>query len=119
VHALDFLRYTPIAATAAIGAFCFLGAVRERRAPEKIGMAGLGIVLFLLAALFAYPPVLTWVQGLFWFTFKVGLVVYGFIWVRFTFPRYRYDQLMNVGWRWLIPIAIANVIVTGFVMVLK
>ncbi len=41
-----------------------------------------------------------------------------FIWVRFTFPRYRYDQLMNIGWRWMIPLAIANVIVTGLVMMM-
>jgi NADH-quinone oxidoreductase subunit H len=42
--------------------------------------------------------------------------LYTFIWIRFTLPRYRYDQLMRIGWQWLIPLAIANVIVTGIVM---
>jgi NADH-quinone oxidoreductase subunit H len=44
------------------------------------------------------------------------LGLYTFIWIRFTLPRYRYDQLMRVGWRWLIPLAIANVIITGIIM---
>jgi NADH-quinone oxidoreductase subunit H len=115
-HALDFLNYAPIATTLAIAAMCFLGAVREKRNIEKIGMGGLGAACVLLALLFCLPPVLHWVQGLFWFLLKVTICVYMFIWVRFTFPRYRYDQLMNIGWRFLIPLSIANVIVTGFVM---
>ncbi|MBI2817858.1 MAG: NADH-quinone oxidoreductase subunit H [Acidobacteria bacterium] len=119
VQALDFLRYTPIIAMIVLAGLSFMGAGRESRPPEKIGMAGLGIVCLMLAGLFAMPAVLTWIQGLFWFSLKVALCIYGFIWVRFTFPRYRYDQLMNIGWHWLIPLAIANVIVTGIVMVLK
>jgi NADH-quinone oxidoreductase subunit H len=39
--------------------------------------------------------------------------LYAFIWYRGTFPRYRYDQLMNVGWRWMIPLALANLVVTA------
>jgi NADH-quinone oxidoreductase subunit H len=39
--------------------------------------------------------------------------LYAFIWYRGTFPRYRYDQLMNIGWRYMIPIALANLIVTA------
>jgi NADH-quinone oxidoreductase subunit H len=42
--------------------------------------------------------------------------LYAFIWYRGTFPRYRYDQLMNVGWRWMIPLALANLIVTAVVL---
>jgi NADH-quinone oxidoreductase subunit H len=82
-------------------------------------MAGLGGICVLIGvALLAAPVALDFVKNFFWFTAKVFLAVYTFIWIRFTFPRYRYDQLMSVGWRWLIPIAIANVIVTGIVMVL-
>jgi len=64
------------------------------------------------------PAVLTAISGLFWFVLKVCLGIYTFIWIRFTLPRYRYDQLMRIGWQWLIPLAIANVIVTGIVMML-
>ena len=69
--------------------------------------------LVVLAILVAYPPVLNAVQGIFWFGVKVLAFLYAFIWYRATFPRYRYDQLMNVGWRWMIPLALANLIVTA------
>jgi NADH-quinone oxidoreductase subunit H len=49
---------------------------------------------------------------------KMFLVLYLFIWIRATLPRYRYDQLMRIGWKVLIPIAIANVVVTAVVKVL-
>jgi len=53
-----------------------------------------------------------------WFLIKSFVFLYIFIWVRATLPRYRYDQLMRLGWKVLIPLAIANLIVTGFVKVL-
>jgi NADH-quinone oxidoreductase subunit H len=53
-----------------------------------------------------------------WFIGKTFLVLYLFLWIRATFPRYRYDQLMRLGWKVLIPLAIANIIVTGVVKVL-
>jgi uncharacterized membrane protein len=52
------------------------------------------------------------------FAIKVFALVYCFIWFRWTFPRYRYDQLMSLGWKWLIPAALANILVTGAVVVL-
>jgi NADH-quinone oxidoreductase subunit H len=53
-----------------------------------------------------------------WFLSKTFVFLYIFLWVRATLPRYRYDQLMRIGWKVLIPLAIANVIVTGLVKVL-
>lgn len=52
------------------------------------------------------------------FAVKVFAIVYCFIWFRWTFPRYRYDQLMSLGWKWLIPAGLANILVTGAVLVL-
>ncbi|OFW01354.1 MAG: NADH-quinone oxidoreductase subunit H [Acidobacteria bacterium RIFCSPLOWO2_12_FULL_59_11] len=118
VRWLDFLNYFPIAAMFGLAFLSFLGAAREQRRIEKLGMGGLGAIFVLMGLLFLIPDVLNWVQGLFWFISKVFLALYSFIWIRFTFPRYRYDQLMRIGWRWLIPLAIANVIVTGIIMVL-
>jgi NADH-quinone oxidoreductase subunit H len=53
-----------------------------------------------------------------WFLLKTFLFLYTFLWIRATFPRYRYDQLMRLGWKVLIPIALANLVVTGAVKVL-
>ena len=52
-----------------------------------------------------------------WFIGKIFVFLYVFIWLRATFPRYRYDQLMNLGWKVLIPIALVNLVVTGIVKV--
>ncbi len=53
-----------------------------------------------------------------WFLLKVFLVVFFMIWMRGTLPRLRYDQLMHLGWKVLIPLALLNIIVTGGVMLL-
>ena len=53
-----------------------------------------------------------------WFLTKTFVFLYLFLWVRATLPRYRYDQLMRLGWKVLIPVAIANVVVTGVLRVL-
>ena len=53
-----------------------------------------------------------------WFLIKSFVFLYIFVWVRATLPRYRYDQLMRLGWKMLIPLAIANLVVTGIIKVL-
>ena len=58
------------------------------------------------------------VPGWIWFFGKMFVFLYIFIWIRATLPRYRYDQLMRLGWKVLIPIAIGNIVVTGVVKVL-
>jgi NADH-quinone oxidoreductase subunit H len=61
------------------------------------------------------PPV--W-GGIVWFTLKVGLLMFFFMWVRWTLPRLRYDQLMGLGWKVLLPVALANVMATALVLYL-
>ncbi|BAT72294.1 NADH-quinone oxidoreductase subunit H [Thermosulfidibacter takaii ABI70S6] len=56
--------------------------------------------------------------GWLWFLIKMSIFVYFFIWVRATFPRYRYDQFMRIGWKIMLPIVLANILVTGIVMML-
>jgi len=60
--------------------------------------------------------VLNWV-GPFVLMGKVAVLVFIFIWLRWTFPRLREDQLQSLAWRWLIPIALANIMVTGIMKV--
>jgi NADH-quinone oxidoreductase subunit H len=113
VRALDFLRYMPaVALIGAAACILWLG-LQSRVAAERYVFAGLVVLCVLLAGVVAIPPVLAAIQGIFWFFVKVLAFLYAFIWYRGTFPRYRYDQLMNVGWRVMIPLALANVILTA------
>lgn len=57
------------------------------------------------------------VPGFFWFAIKVSFFLFVYLWVRATFPRYRYDQLMRLGWKVLIPVTIVWVIVTALMVV--
>ena len=65
----------------------------------------------------AKMPALYALVGLAIFVAKVLVLVYIFMWFRWTFPRYRYDQLMDLGWKWLTPAALGNIVLTGIVYV--
>lgn len=62
-----------------------------------------------------HGPVL---PGVVWFVIKTFALVFFFIWVRGTFPRFRYDQLMKLGWKVMLPLALANIVVTAAVMLM-
>ncbi|EKS72825.1 MULTISPECIES: NADH-quinone oxidoreductase subunit NuoH [Caballeronia] len=57
---------------------------------------------------------LSFIPGVFWFVFKVFLLLSVFIWARATFPRYRYDQIMRLGWKVFLPVSVIWVVVVGF-----
>jgi len=85
---------------------------------NMIVISGVAATLFFGGWLPPFPNVaalafLGVVPGWIWFLLKVFFFLYVFLWIRATLPRYRYDQLMRLGWKVLIPLAIANVIVTG------
>jgi NADH-quinone oxidoreductase subunit H len=63
-------------------------------------------------------PFLSYVPGIVWFILKVYAFIFFYYWIRATVPRYRYDQLMAIGWKILIPVALANILVTGLVKIL-
>lgn len=54
-----------------------------------------------------------WLPGWMWFLIKMSAIVFLFIWLRAVLPRYRFDQLMNIGWKILIPLSLLNVLITG------
>jgi NADH-quinone oxidoreductase subunit H len=62
-----------------------------------------------------YGPFLPPEYGWIWFLAKVGALLFFYIWMRWTVPRYRYDQLMRFGWKWLFPAAVINLLVTAAV----
>jgi len=113
VRWLDFLKYAPPVSLAGFAAFIVWLARKTPVKVERYFWMTLAAMLALIAA--GMVPALDKVQGIFWFSAKVIVFLYAFIWYRGTFPRYRYDQLMNVGWRWMIPLALANLIGTAVV----
>jgi NADH-quinone oxidoreductase subunit H len=52
------------------------------------------------------------------FLVKTSLILYFYFWLRWTLPRFRYDQLMDIGWKWLIPAALLNIVLSGFAVFL-
>lgn len=87
--------------------------------PRAVFLALIGVAVALIALIFLVPAVNAAVIGVFWFLLKVGLFVYFMIWIRGTFPRFRYDQLMNIGWKYLIPIAMGALLVNAVVGIAK
>jgi NADH-quinone oxidoreductase subunit H len=85
---------------------------------NMILMSGMTAVLFLGGWL---PPVdiapFNWIPGPIWFALKIALVLFCFLWVRATFPRYRYDQLMRLGWKVFLPFSLLWVVLTAGVLV--
>ena len=82
----------------------------------KIQTVGLGIFGFLLGVIglvALVPGVRERVQDIFWFVAKVAFFMYLYIWYRGTFPRYRFDQLMKVGWKVLLPTGLGVLIATA------
>jgi NADH-quinone oxidoreductase subunit H len=81
------------------------------------GLAFIGALLLGGLAVPALHEANEFVQAPFWFLSKVFAFLFFYIWTRGTLPRFRYDQLMNIGWKLLLPVSIVNVIVTaGFVL---
>lgn len=65
------------------------------------------------------PNLLRDVLPVFWFVLRVFCFLFLYIWIRGTLPRFRYDQLMAFGWKFLLPIAIANLVITAFVVAVR
>jgi len=102
-----------------MAAGCFLGTMRmpkivQMRA-QAIGLGTFGALLGLLGLVMLAPAVRDRIQDIFWFVAKVAVFMYLYIWYRGTFPRYRFDQLMKVGWKVLLPIGLGVLILTALV----
>ena len=71
------------------------------------------LILAGLGAIYMLPVFNAAAIGVFWFLLKVAVVIYLMIWFRGTFPRFRYDQLMNIGWKVMIPVGMAAIVINA------
>ena len=84
---------------------------------NMILMSAMTAILFLGGWLSPIPfPPFTWVPGPIWFIAKIFLVLFMFVWVRATFPRFRYDQLMRLGWKVFLPLSLGWLVLTAGVL---
>jgi NADH-quinone oxidoreductase subunit H len=96
------------------GLWVIFDGIRYETILGRLILPGVGAVLTLLgAALFLFPGSNELIQGPFWFFTKVFVFLFFYIWMRGTLPRFRYDQLMDFGWKILLPVSIANVVLTS------
>jgi NADH-quinone oxidoreductase subunit H len=132
VRWLDVLDYLPPLLMFGIAGYCALRMAKQPTRVQQMFMlavAGLCLVvaLVLVAPVLlpivkpslkgAVAPFYAGIHGGFWFIFKVSAYLYFFMWLRFTIPRYRFDQLMRLGWHFLIPLSIINVLVVGVALI--
>jgi NADH-quinone oxidoreductase subunit H len=104
-------------------AMCFYNTARMPKHPlfriQTIGLGGFGVVLGIIGLAMFIPAVRDRVGDIFWFSAKVAGFMYLYIWYRGTFPRYRFDQLMKVGWKILLPMGIGLLILTAVAGILE
>ena len=109
-------NYVPVVLFAAVGALAIYHGLHPARRRDRLTLPVFGAVSLVLAVLFLLPPLQQALIPLFWFVAKVGSLLFVFIWVRGTLPRFRYDQLMGFAWKVLFPVALLNLLVTAFVV---
>ena len=110
-------HYIPSVLLVPLGLWIIFDGIRYETIFGRIVLPGLGTVLTVVgAALFLFPAANEIIQGPFWFFIKVFAALFFYIWMRGTLPRFRYDQLMDFGWKFLLPVSIANVVLTSAVL---
>jgi NADH-quinone oxidoreductase subunit H len=102
-----------------IAALTFYSTMRMPKHPffriQTMGLGAFGAVFALIGVILLIPQVRLRIQDLYWFIAKIAGFMYLYIWYRGTFPRYRFDQLMKVGWKILLPMGIGVLMLTGIV----
>jgi NADH-quinone oxidoreductase subunit H len=114
--------FVPIAVFVVGALVALYHGLHPARRKDKYTLPAAGVLFLGIAALFGVsllvPTLKTILMALFWFLGKVGILLFLFIWVRGTSPRFRYDQLMRFAWAFLFPVALLNLLVTALVVAL-
>jgi NADH-quinone oxidoreductase subunit H len=109
----------PVIIFALAGVIALYHGAQAKLKRDKLTFPAFGVIFLIIAAIFLLPVVQSWLLPLFWFCAKVGAILFVFIWIRGTLPRFRYDQLMSFTWKFLFPVAMLNLLVTGFLVALR
>ena len=112
-----FTQYLPSVLLIPFGLWVIFDGIRYENLFGRMVLPVAGAVLTLIGVgLIVFPVVNDAIQGVFWFLAKVFTFLFVYVWMRGTLPRFRYDQLMSFGWKFLLPVSIANVILTSAVI---
>jgi NADH-quinone oxidoreductase subunit H len=109
-----FTHYLPSIILIPSGLWIIWDGLRYETIFGKLILPGAGTVITALGVLFiALPAVNEFIQGPFWLLSKIFVFLFIYVWMRGTLPRFRYDQLMSFGWKLLLPVSLANVVITA------
>lgn len=108
-----YSTWVPTALFVFVALIAFFHGSQPARKIDRYSFPIVGIICLIIAGIFAIPVVQPVIVPIFWFLSKVGLLLFVFIWVRGTLPRFRYDQLMKFAWTFLFPCALVNLLLTA------
>jgi NADH-quinone oxidoreductase subunit H len=111
-------NYVPAIVFLLVGAISLYHGLNPARRLDRLTLPVVALVFFLLAGVFLIPVLKEALLPLFWFAAKTGALLFLFIWIRGTLPRFRYDQLMAFAWKFMFPVAVLNLLVTGLLVAL-
>ena len=115
-----FTYYLPSVILIPFGLWVIWDGIRYETIFGRIILPGVGTAITAIGAvLILFPPVNEFIQGPFWLLAKIFIFLFVYVWMRGTLPRFRYDQLMSFGWKLLLPLSIANVVITAFAILAK
>ena len=128
VHWLAWVDAAPTLLFATVGAYCVSRAGKQLAYGQSLFMWAVALgcfvvaTIFVVASSFSHLPLQKMhdvLYGAFWFLLKVFAYIYMFMWLRFILPRFRFDQLMRLGWHILIPLGLVNVVDVGIALALS
>jgi len=112
-------NYLPSAGLLLIAAYCAYDVVVYMKGIARIQLSVVTLLALGGGVICLIPAVHPYILGVFWFVAKLFVFMFFYVIVRGTLPRFRYDQLMSFGWKFLLPVSLANLVITALVIILR